>query len=563
MSNTIEDKDLLLQQAYDKEKNRADDLYLTQPLAGGAVDTYSWARFMDETRRIASYLKAQDFPEKSQIALISKNCAHFLMCDLAIWMAGHVSVALYPTLNADTVEYILDHSESKMLFVGKLDTWDDMKKGVPDDFPLVSFPLAPKNDYPTWNDIIKEHEPLEGNPTRDAEDMALIMYTSGTTGRPKGVMHSFRSISAASQLVIEALDISEEDRILSYLPLAHAMERWLVDTVGLVAGFQIYFAQSLDTFVEDLQRARPTLFISVPRLWQKFHSGILRKMPAKKLAFMLKVPILNNVVRKKILTALGLQHARVAGSGSAPIAGELLHWYRDLGLELLEGYGMSENFSCSHINMPGKAKVGTVGTTYPGVECKLTEEGEILVKSPGDMMGYYKKPEESKESFTEDGFLKTGDRGEIDSMGRLKITGRTKELFKTSKGKYIAPAPIENIINGSPRVELSCVSGSGQPKAYGIVQLTEELYKKLPNEDLQSSIESELNALLKEVNSKVESFEKLQFFAVANKPWTIEDDLLTPTQKIKRNKIEEIFDPLLEEWYAAKKTVVWQSNETE
>jgi long-subunit acyl-CoA synthetase (AMP-forming) len=558
MSTEIADDKLLLQQAYAKEKNRADEIYLTQPLNDGSLDTYSWARFMDETRRIAAYLKAQNFPEKSQIALISKNCAHFLMTDLAIWMAGHVSVALYPTLNAETVEYILDHSEAKMLFVGKLDTWDDMKKGVPKDMPLVSFPLAPSNDYTTWNDIIKEYEPLEGNPTREAEDMALIMYTSGTTGQPKGVMHSFGSISAASHLVIEALNITKKDRLLSYLPLAHAMERWLVGTCGLVAGFEVFFAKSLDTFVEDIQRARPTLFISVPRLWLKFHAGILRKMPAKKLSFMLKVPILNNVVRKKILTALGLEHVRIAGSGSAPIAGELLHWYHDLGLELLEGYGMSENFSCSHLNMPGKAKVGTVGTTYPGVHCKISEEGEILVKSPGDMMGYYKRPEESKEAFTEDGYLKTGDRGELDSQGRLRITGRTKELFKTSKGKYIAPAPIENIINNSPRVELSCVSGSGHPKAYGIVQLSEELYPKLGDKELRASIEEELRDLLQEVNSKVEAFEQLQFFAVSNKPWTIEDDLLTPTQKIKRANIEAIFDPQLEAWYAQGDKVIWQ-----
>ncbi|MBL4637246.1 MAG: AMP-binding protein, partial [Kofleriaceae bacterium] len=385
----IADDKLLLQQAYAKEKSRADKLYLTQPMGNGKLETYSWARFMDEARRIASYIKAQNFPAKSQIGIISKNCAQFLMTDVAIWMAGHVSVALYPTLNAETVAYILDHSEAKMLFVGKLDTWDDMKKGVPDDMPLVSYPLSPKNDYTTWNDIIKEYEPIEGDPVRDADEMALIMYTSGSTGRPKGVMHSFGAISAGSHLVIDALSITSEDRMLSYLPLAHAMERWLVGTCGLVSGSQIYFAETLKTFVADLQRARPTLFISVPRLWLKFQSGILKKMPAKKLALLLKIPILNNIVRKKLQTALGLQEARVVGSGSAPIAGELLQWYRDIGIEILEGYGMSENFNCSHISMPGKSKVGLVGTTYPGVQCKLSDEGEILVNSPANMMGYY------------------------------------------------------------------------------------------------------------------------------------------------------------------------------
>ncbi|MCP4446249.1 MAG: AMP-binding protein [Myxococcales bacterium] len=558
MSTQIADEKLLLQQAYDKEKHRSDELYLTQPVGGGRLDTYSWARFMDETRRIASYLKAQNFPPKSHIAIISKNCAQFLMTDLAIWMSGHVSVALYPTLNAETVSFILEHSEAKMLFVGKLDTWNEMKEGVPEDMPLVSYPLSPKNDYTTWNDLVAEYEPIEGNPTRPAGDLALIMYTSGSTGPPKGVMHSFQSISAASHLIVEALSLGKDDRLLSYLPLAHALERWLVDTCGLVAGFEIYFAESLETFVADLQRARPTLFMSVPRLWQKFQAGILKKMPQKKLNTMLKIPILGGIVKKKLITAIGLQYARVAGSGSAPIAGELLEWYRALGLEILEGYGMSENFCCSHISIPGRVRVGYVGETYPGVKCKIGKDGEILVNSAGNMLGYYKMPEESAESFTEDGYLRTGDRGEIDSMGRLKITGRTKELFKTSKGKYIAPAPIENIINTHPKIDLSCVSGSGYPRAYSSVMLSEELYKKIDDQGFRDQVEKEFTALLSDVNARVEGFEQLQFFVISGKPWTIEDNLLTPTQKIKRAKIEEVFDPTLDAWYESQKKVIWQ-----
>lgn len=556
MSTKISDDKLLLQNVYKNEKARADALYLTQPLNDGTLDTYSWARFMDETRRIATYLQAQNLPPKSHIALLSKNCAHFLMTDLAIWMAGHVSVALYPTLNAETVTYILDHSDAKLLFVGKLDTWDEMKAGVPDDMPMVSFPLAPVNDYPTWNTIIKDNEPLAGNPIRPADDIALIMYTSGSTGRPKGVMHSFASISAATHILIRAVNVTTDDRILSYLPLAHSMERWIVGTTSMMVGYQVYFAKSLATFVEDLQRARPTLFVSVPRLWYKFQAGVLKKMPQKRLNLLLKIPVINKLVRTKVLTALGLQHVRVAGSGSAPIAGELLQWYRDLGLELREGYGMSENFNCSHMTVPGHARVGYVGEPYPGVECKLSDEDEILVKSPGTMVGYYKQPEETAEVMAEDGFLHTGDRGEIDTMGRLKITGRTKELFKSSKGKYIAPAPIENMLNNSPRIELSCVSGSGRAKAYAVVMLAEELYSKL-DASLRSKINTELKELFTDVNSKVENFEQLQFIAVAKEPWTIEDQLLTPTQKIKRANIEDRFAPKLDNWYDAKKSVIW------
>src|SRR5690606_24909900 len=206
----------------------------------------------------------------------------------------------------------------------------------------------------------------------------------------------------------------------------------------------VFFSESIGAFVHDMQRARPTLFISVPRLWLKFQHGVFAKVPEKRLSLLLKIPILSHFVKKKVLRGLGLDACRFAGSGSAPIPEELLTWYHDLGLELLEGYGMSENFCYSHISAPGRARVGYVGEPYPEVEQRINELGEIEVKSPGNMLGYFKAPEKTAETITPDGFLKTGDIGEIDAEGRLKITGRVKDLFKTSKGKYVAPAPIEN-----------------------------------------------------------------------------------------------------------------------
>ena len=556
----IDDSKLLLQCAHRYASEHGDKIYMTQPLGGDKLDHFSWARAMDEARRMASYLKSLDLPPGSQIAILSKNCAHFILTDLAIWMAGHVSVALYPTLNAETVQYILEHSESKLLFVGKLDTWDEMKAGVPEDMPCVSYPLSPSNtsDLPTWNDLIKEHEPIEGDPVRAGEDMALIIYTSGSTGKPKGVMHNFAAISEASHGIAKKLQVTDEDRMLSYLPLAHAFERWIVESVSLVAGFHIFFAESLDTFVSDLKRARPTLFISVPRLWLKFQLGVFKKMPPKKLGLYMKIPILSGIVKKKVLTNLGLDAVRFAGSGSAPIPAELIQWYQDLGLELLEGYGMSENFSYSHSSTPGMARVGYVGNTYPGVECKLSEEGEILVKSPATMMGYYKQPEQTAECFTEDGYLKTGDRGSIDDKGRLKITGRVKELFKTSKGKYIAPAPIENIINNHPNIELSCVSGSGYPMAHAVVQLAEDLIPRLGEPGVKEEVTASLEALLAKVNEEVEHHEHLQFLAIAKDAWTIEAGFLTPTMKIRRATLEDTYVPLMDGWYETKKKVIWQ-----
>lgn len=554
----IASDDLILQRAHNWAKNHADRTFLTQPIGGDKVEDYSWARVMDEARRMAAYLKAQNFEPGSNIAILSKNCAQFIMTDLAIWMAGHTSVALYPTLAADTVQYILEHSGSKLLFVGKLDTWDEMKPGVPEGLPMVSYPLSPKNDFPTWNDLIKEHEPIEEGVVRDADDMAIIIYTSGSTGQPKGVVHSFKTISIATLGLSAVLDITQEDRMLSYLPMAHAMERWLVECGGLMGGFHIYFAESLDTFVHDLKRAHPTLFISVPRLWLKFQLGVLQKMPQKKLNTLLKIPILSGVIKKKVLSGLGLDAVRFAGSGSAPIPGELIAWYRNLGLELLEGYGMSENFSYSHISMPGKTRVGYVGSAYDDVDCRISDAGEILVKSPATMTGYYKQPEMTAECFTDDGYLKTGDRGEIDEQGRLKITGRVKELFKTSKGKYIAPAPIENLLNIDNNVELSVVTGSGFPNAHGVVLLAEDLVPKLSDPAVKAETDKALEALLKTVNSKVDHHEHLAFIAVAKDRWTIESGHLTPTMKIKRAKLEDDYGPQAEGWYESKKKVIWE-----
>lgn len=555
--SSFPERDLLLPSFYRLVERRADQTFLSQPVGAGVVDHFSFARALDEARRMATHLKGLGLPPGSNVAIISKNCAHFILADLAIWMAGYVSVALYPTLPEEQVSYIMSHSEAKAVFVGKLDDWPSMAAGVPEGLPRISFPLSPKVDCPTWNEIIKSTEPLPDPPSRRADELALIIYTSGSTGRPKGVMHDFEGVSASAHGIASALDLRPDDRVLSYLPLAHAMERWLVETVGLTLGFHIFFAESLDTFIDDLKRAQPTIFLSVPRLWLKFQLGVFKKMPPKKLNRLLKIPILSGVIRKKILTNLGLDSVRLAASGSAPIPPDLIQWYRDLGLELLEGYGMSENFCFSHASRPGKTRVGYVGHCYPGVECKISEEGEILIKSPGNMKGYYKAPEVTAETFTEGGWLRTGDRGEIDESGRLRITGRVKELFKTSKGKYVAPAPIENLLNTDERVEMSCVTGSGRPAPFALVQIAEDLHPQLGDPAFREGLEQSMKALLRSVNSQVAKFERLGFIVVVSERWTIEAGFLTPTMKIRRPRLEDTYGPQVDAWYGAGKEVIF------
>ncbi|SHK62595.1 Long-chain acyl-CoA synthetase (AMP-forming) [Marinobacter antarcticus] len=549
---------LPLDMVYHWEGAKANSLYMTQPIGDGKVVEYTWGRAVDEARRMASYLKSLNLADKSRIGLISKNCAHWIMTDWAIWMAGHISVPLYPTLNADTVNYVLNHAECDVLFVGKLDDWDMMKSGVPESVRCISYPLSPSNDFETWDDIVAKYPPLEENVQRDADELATIVYTSGSTGKPKGVMLSFRNMAFAADGGLKVLQVGSNERMLSYLPLAHVFERTFVELASLYAGYQLFFAESLDTFVEDMKRAQPTLFLSVPRLWVKFQQGVLHKLPQKKLDKLLKIPVVNKLIKKKILKGLGLDKAKLAGSGSAPLAGDVLDWYRNLGLELLEGYGMSENFAYSHINKPGRSRTGYVGESMPGVETKISPEGEILVKSPATMMGYYKDEEKTRETFTDDGFLRTGDIGEIDELGRLKITGRMKEIFKTSKGKYIAPAPIENRLMAHQSIEMVCVSGANQTQPFAIIQLAEGIRPKLTDEGFRKELEASFAELVVNVNKTVDPHEQLAFVTIVSDEWSIGNSFLTPTMKLKRNVVEDAYESKVNDWYAKRQKVIWQ-----
>ncbi len=555
---SITESDLLLQRTYRWEKELASRVWMVQPMGHGKVEEFTWKRALDETRRMATYLASLSLPPGSKIAILSKNCAHFIMTELAIWMAGHVSVALYPTLAPDTIRYILEHSESQLLFVGKLDGWEGMKPGVPGTMACISYPLSPKTDYPTWNDIVAKHDPMPGEPVRDADDTAVLMYTSGSTGLAKGVEHGFRALSVPAKGFDMIMKYTHDDRMLSYLPLAHAFERAVVEACSLYHGFTLYFAESLDTFVLDLQRARPTIFHSVPRLWLKFQAGVNAKMPQKKLNTLLSIPIISGIVRKKVLKNLGLDQTRIAMTGSAPIPAELLHWYRALGLELLEGYGMTENFCYSQVSYPGQVAVGMVGQPPPGVECRIGDNQEIQMRGPAMMKGYYKAPEITADSYTQDGWFRTGDRGEFDAQGRLRITGRVKELFKTSKGKYVSPAPIENKLNASGIVEQSCVMGANQPQPFAVVMLGLNHRPLLETDHGRMELEKLLESLRGQVNEGLDPHEHLELLAVAKEEWLIENGLLTPTMKIQRQSIENRYRDHVETWYAAGKVVQFE-----
>ena len=538
------------------ERTAPDRVYLTQPHADGSTIDYSWSEVAGQARRMAAHLLALRLPPRSQIALLGKNSAHWIMADLAIWMAGHVSVPLYPTLNADTARYILEHSEARLLFVGKMDElWPQVVPGVPASLPRIALPLSPAgDDSPRWDAIVARTTPLQAIPVRDPAELATIIYTSGSTGLPKGVMISFGAMMETVRRGAQMFGISPADRMLSYLPLAHAAERALVESPSLYHGYRVYFAWSLASFVRDLRRARPTIFFSVPRLWTKFYQGVCETLPPSKQKLLFRLPLISRMVKRKILAQLGLEHVRFALTGSAPLAPSLLQWYRRLGLELLEGYAMSENFSYSHTSLPGETRIGYVGRTNPGVEQRIGEGGEVLVKSPSTMLGYFKNPQLSADVMTADGFLRTGDMGELDGQGRLRITGRVKDLFKTSKGKYVAPVPIENRLGEHPRIEAVCVAGNGQPQPFALLMLSAE--SQAQRQD--ASLAAELQALLHQVNNVLEEHEKLDYLVVVKDPWTMDNGFFTPTMKIRRNMLESRYLSLADHWRESGQEVVWE-----
>jgi len=561
MAASIPADSLALQRLYHWERTAPDKVVLTQPLGGGAVRDYTWREVLDQSRRMAAHLKGRGLPPGARIAMLSKNCAHFIMAELAIWMAGYTTVAIFPTETAETVGFVLGHSEASLLFVGKLDSWPQQQPGVPAGLPCIALPLAPPTDFETWDGIVARTPPLPGRIARAADDLAMLIYTSGSTGQPKGVMVGFQALTRAAEGIMQDVRArvgSGESRMLSYLPLAHSFERSWVEAQSLVdGGTHLFFAESLDTFLQDLQRARPTLFISVPRLWLKFQQGVFAKMPPAKLDRLLRIPVLGRLVARKVLKGLGLDAVVQAGSGSAPLPPELIRWYRRLGLRLFEGYGMTEDNSYSHTSNEQASEPGWVGVAMAGVQVRISPEGEILIKSPGQFSGYYKQPELTAASFTEDGFFRTGDLGELRLDGLLKITGRAKELFKTAKGKYVAPAPIENLINAHPMVEMSLVSGVGQPSAYALLHLAEDLRPRLGDTDVRARVQTELEQLLQDVNRGLADYEKLGMIVIAAEVWSIENGFLTPTMKIRRSRIEAAVAPRVQAWYASGSRVVW------
>jgi len=323
--------------------------------------------------------------------------------------------------------------------------------------------------------------------------------------------------------------------------------------ISLYIGGQVSFAESLQKFSQNLAEAKPTVFLGIHRIWTKFQQGVLVKIPQKKLDLLLRIPILSGFIKRKIKKSLGLSEASNILTGAAPTPPALIKWFDRIGIKIQEAYAMTENCCYSHVTLKNKIKIGFVGQPLPQCEVRLGEKNEIEIKHKALMTGYYKENDMTKEALTTDGFLKTGDEGYIDEEGFLKITGRIKDLFKTAKGKYVAPSPIEMKFAGNSDLEQVCVVGSGVPQPIALITLSEKGKKRKKDE-----INEGLKNTLQLVNTDLDAHEKVYKILILQEEWTIENHLLTPSFKIKRNEIEKKYAAFYQEWYDNKNVVTWQ-----
>ena len=533
------------------EEFSPDKIFLKQ-FINGELETLSFKESGRQIRQIAQALLKKDLPPKSNIALLSKNCDFWIMADLAIMMSGHVSIPIYPTLNDKSIKPIIEHSDSKLLFVGKLDNYESQKNAF-GQIPKISIEKYGINESETWESLLERNEPLENITLPDPKDLVTIIYTSGTTGDPKGVMHSHGNFINAASNLINTLTLPPNPSYFSYLPLSHIAERIGLEMGALYVGGSLTFSESLDSFASNLETTQPDLFFAVPRIYAKFQEKILEGLPQKKLNTLLRIPILNNVLKKKIKQKLGLSKAKYIASGAAPLSETIMFWFKKLGIDIIQGYGMTEDCIISHCNLPGENKIGSVGKFTVGATAKLSDIGEICIKNNCLMLGYYKNPEETAKVFDDDGYLKTGDLGEYDHDGYLYITGRAKDQFKTDKGKYISPAPMELSLLKNPDLDQICIVGMGIPQPIMLAILS-EAGKKKSKVDLTESL---LNSIL-EINPTLEKHEKIEKAVVMKEDWTMENGLLTPTLKIKRSHVEKIHRPMYRSWFDEEDRVLFE-----
>ncbi len=547
---------------YDWEEKFKDKPFLRQPF-GDSWEEYTWGETGQLARRLATGLKSLGLKKGSHIGLISKNCREWIIADLAIIMAGYVSVPFFPNLKSTEIKSLIEFGEVSALFVGKLENWEEMKNGVDKDLPIIAFPHYENNSIVSegfqWDEFISKFEPQRENYHPNLDDVWTIIFTSGTTGNPKGVVLSFKINQSTDVMYTKnynplCVDFDGNNSFFSYLPLNHIAERIAIEFTAFKNGGVISFTESIDTFVKNLSEVQPSVFFGVPRIYTKFQLGILSKFNQKKLDILLAIPLLSNIIKKKLKKALGLYNAKVVVSGAAAMQIAQRNWFRKIGVNITVGYGMTENCAIT-TQLPGSnfTKPGSVGKVQPQVEIKIDDSTEeVLMRGPYMMLGYFNDKIITNNTI-KDGWLHTGDKGRIDSDGYLYITGRVKDTFKTSKGEFIDPGKIEAMFGEVDFFDQICVVGLGIPQPIMLVNIS-EVGKKLEKNDLENKLTEKLNS----VNEQSFNYKKVAKIIICKNLWTPENEILTPTMKIKRGNVDKLYQDNYLDWFNNSKKIVWE-----
>lgn len=527
---------------------------------GDDYTSWTWAQAEHEVNAVASWLEQRYGKGGSVIAILSRNRAHWMLADMAITASGHVSVPLFTTLLPDTAEFILKLSEARVLVVGESGNWSEIKNILPPDIDIVALPgVDPDMDHIKWQDMLQQGMGNKPSHICKPNDLQTLVFTSGTTGVPKGVMQTHASMLIPMQRCIGAIEFSDFPRFLSYLPLAHVAERQLIWVQSLIYGGEVTFNEDLTTLLRDMADTSPHYLFGVPRVWEQLQQGVLAQFGGQA-AFAEALQSDREALQQKVKRALGLNNAEYLLTAAAPTPAALIEWYQNIGVTLMEGYGQSEAMGLI-ANTNDQRKVGSIGVPLDGVEVRITDEGELCVRADGVATGYYKNPEKTAETFV-DGWVHTGDKATVDNDGFYYLTGRVKDHFKTIQGKFVSPPPMESAFSECEVVEQLCLLGRGYSKTVMVVVLTS------PARALaKPAVEKQVLATAALVNNSVEHHAHIGAVIITTEPWTIENGILTPTMKIKRDEIEVIHgtqaQQLATQAAIDKQILVeWKSNQT-
>lgn len=552
--------DTIAEMFYHWESTTPNNVFLRQP-KGDSWTEYTFKEVGNQARRMTTALSAMGLQKGDHIAISSKNCAHWIITDVAMHMGGYVSVPLYPTLTKNQLNEVLIKSDSKAIFIGKMDQFGDRAEGIPEGLKVVKFPHYSGNAEITvgtpWDELISSYEPETNNYIPDVNDLWTILFTSGTTGTPKGVMHLHGTPARIMKDEQESAWLGamthKENRYFSFLPLNHVAERIGVELSAFATGGSMSFAESLDTFAQNISATQPTMLFAVPRIWTKFYLGVLAKMPQNKLDLLFKIPIVSGIIKTKLKKALGLNSLRIAATGAAITPAHIKNWYKKLGIHLIEAYGMTEVCG-SMTNSPMlDCPADSVGKAIPAGEVRLDPDtGEILMKTDYMMTGYYKDPELTA-NVLKDGWLHSGDRGTLDQHGYLRVIGRVKDAFKTAKGQFITPNPIEEALGKNECIEQVCVCGINVPQPLAIVNLSE-----VGSAMDRAKVVASLKETLDKVNKELPGYQRVSTMVVDGEQWNEHNEMLTPTLKVRRGKLDELYLNKYPDWHSDKDAVLWK-----